>query len=261
MLNYFAKIIVFILFIIVIISCNATKRVSDGDYLLEKNNVIVNDKKTSKQEVISFLRQTPNKKVLGFPFSLHLYNLANPIYKTRFEEWLKEKPKKEKKLTKLFSEKQVKALGKSYRGFNSWFLRNGNPPVISDSIQIKKSVNSLFKYYLSKGFFDANVTFKEHIKNNKRSIVDYLIKTNEPYFIDSITTFIHSPILDSIYNSAKEKSFIVKGDQIDYTNFEKEENRIIDLFRNSGIYHFNRNTVRFWLDTLNTSNKLINYKY
>ena len=256
MLNYFAKIIVFILFIIVIISCNATKRVPDGNYLLEKNNVIVNDKKTSKQEVVSFIRQKPNKKVLGFPFSLHLYNWANPKYKIRFEEWLKEKPKKEKKLTKIFSEKQVKALGKSYRGFNSWFLRNGNPPVISDTIQIKKSVNSLYEYFLSKGFFDADVTFKEHKKNNKRAVVDYLITTNNPYFIDSISTVIHSPILDSIYNSTKKKSFVVKGDQIDYANFGKEESRLIELFRNSGIYHFNRSTVRFWLDTLNTSHEI-----
>ncbi len=253
MLNFFAKIIVFILFLIIIISCNATKRVPDGNYLLEKNIVIVNDKKTSRQEVLNFLRQKPNQKVIGFPFSLHIYNWANPKYETRFEQWLKEKPKKEKKLTKIFSEKQVKALSKSYKGFNSWFLRNGNPPVISDSIQIRKSVISLNKYYQSKGFFDANVTFKEHKKNNKRTVVDYLITTNDPYFMDSISTTIHSPILDSIYNSAKEKSFIVKGNQIDYKNFEKEENRLIKLYRNSGIYHFNRNTVRFWIDTLNTS--------
>ncbi len=255
MLNYFAKIIVFILFLIVLISCNATKRVSDGNYLLEKNNVIVNDKKTSKQEVISFLRQKPNKKVLGFPFSLHLYNWANPTYKTRFEEWLKEKPKKEKKLTNIFSEKQVKALGKSYRGINSWFLRNGNAPVISDSIQIKKSVNSLHKYYLSKGYFDAAVTFKEHQKNNKRTVVDYLITTNNPYFIDTVATSIYSPVLDSIYNSTKKKSFIVKGDHIDYNNFEKEENRIVALYRNSGVYHFGKNIIEYWIDTLSTSSQ------
>jgi len=252
LLNYFAKIIVFILFIIVIISCNATKRVPDGEYLLEKNNVIVNDKKTSKQEVLSFLRQKPNKKVLGFPFSLHLYNWGNPDFEARF----KSLPKKEKKLTSLFSGKQVEALERSYKGINGWFLKNGNPPVISDSIQIKKSANSLYEYYVSKGFFDASITFKEHQKNNKRTIVDYLITTNEPYSIDTIATSINSPILDSIYNSAKDKSLVVKGHQIDYANFEKEEKRLIELFRNSGVYHFNRNTVRFWLDTLNPSHSI-----
>ncbi|MCF6347492.1 MAG: outer membrane protein assembly factor [Flavobacteriaceae bacterium] len=248
MLNYFAKIIVFILFLI-IISCDATKRVPDGKYLLEKNKVIVNDKKTLKKEVISFLRQKPNQKVLGFPFSLHLYNLGNPDFKVRF----KKLPKKEKKLTNFFSEKQVNALAKSYTGINGWFLKNGNPPVISDSIQIKKSVNSLYKYYISKGFFDVNVTYKEHKKDNKRSIVDYLITTKDQYFIDTITASIHSPVLDSIYNSTKEKSFIIKGNSIDYKNFEKEENRLIELYRNSGIYHFGRNIAGFWIDSLSAS--------
>jgi len=236
-------------------SCNATKRVPDGKYLLEKNKVIVNDKKTTKPEVISFLRQKPNQKVIGFPFSLHLYNWANPKYKTRFEEILKENPKKEEKLTKIFSKKQVTALGRSYRGVNSWFLRNGNPPVISDSLQIKKSAKSLYKYYLSKGFFDVNVNFKEYKKENKRTTVEYLITTNEPYFIDSVATSIQSPILDSIYNSTIEKSFIVKGNQIDYQNFEKEENRLIELFRNSGIYHFGGNIAGFWIDSLSTSHQ------
>ena len=251
MLNYFAKIIVFILFLIIIISCDATKRVPNGKYLLEKNKVIVNDKKTSKQEVISFLRQKPNQKVLGFPFSLHLYNWGNPDFKVRF----KKLPEKEKKLTTLFSEKQVNALAKSYTGINGWFLRNGNPPVISDSIQIEKSVNSLYKYYISKGFFDANVIYKEHKKDNKRSIVDYLITTKDQYFIDTTTASIHSPVLDSIYNSTKEKSFIVKGNPIDYKNFEKEENRLVELYRNSGIYHFSRNIAEFWIDSLTTSHK------
>ncbi|HHC78954.1 MAG TPA: outer membrane protein assembly factor, partial [Flavobacteriia bacterium] len=239
MRNYFAKIIVFILFIIVLISCNATKRVPEGNYLLEKNNVIVNDKKSSKPEIISFLRQKPNAKILGFPFSLHLYNIGNPDFTVPF----KKNPKKEKKLKAVFSEKQVEALEKSYTGINAWFLRNGRPPVISDSIQIKKSVNSLFRYYLSKGFFDANVTYKEHKKKNKRIVVDYLIDTKEPYFIDSIATAIQSPILDSIYRASKEKSFIAKGDRIDYQNFEKEEDRLIKLFRNSGVYHFGNNII------------------
>lgn len=253
MLNYFAKIIVFIVFLIAIVSCDATKRVPEGEYLLEKNRVIVNDKKTSNQEISSFLRQKPNSKVLGIPFSLHLYNQANPNYETRFEEWLIENPKREKKLTKIFSKKQVMGMSRSYRGINSWFLRNGNAPVISDSLQINRSVNSLYKYFLSKGFFDSKVTFKEHKKDNKRSTVDYIIKTNEPYYIDTISTSIDSPILDSIYQVNIDKSLLVSGDKIDYENFENEESRLIALFRNSGVYHFSNNLIEYWIDSLSPS--------
>jgi len=239
----------------VIVSCDATKRVPDGKYLLEKNKLVVNDKKTSNLEIRSYLRQKPNQKVLGIPFSLHLYNRVPQNYETRFEKWLEENPKTKKNFTKVFSEKQVKGLGRSYRGINDWFLRNGNPPVISDTIQINKSIKSLHRYYLSKGFFDATVSFKEHKKKNGKSTVDYLITTKEPYYIDSIKTSIHSASLDSIYHANKDMSFLNSGNQINYTNFEKEEERLIALFRNSGVYHFRNNLIEFWIDSLTSSHK------
>jgi hypothetical protein len=255
--NYFSKIIVFFLFIIILIACDATKRVPEGKYLLEKNRIFLNDKKSTNQETLSFLRQTPNLKVLGVPFSLYLYNLANPNYQTHFEDWLKNHPKKEKKLTKKFSKKQVTALGRTYKGINSWFMRNGNPPVISDSVEIEKSVISLKKYFISKGYFDATVRFKERKKAKNKSVVDYFITTKEPYTIDSITKRISTPLLDSIYNNNKKNSFLVKGKQIEYQNLEKEEDRIVKLYRNSGVYHFGKNIVQFWIDTLNTTHKTV----
>jgi len=254
--NYFAKIIVFILFIIVIISCNATKRVPEGKYLLTKNNIIVNDKKTSDPEISSYLKQAPNTKVLGFPFSLHLYNMANTTNNNSFNNWLEKNPKKEKKLISVFSRKQVKALGKAYKGINSWFIKNGNSPVISDSIKVKKSVISLTKYMQSKGFFDAEVSFKQDKKSNKKTSIDYLIEKREPYFIDSVSVKIDSPVLDSLYKLHKEKSLVVGGNQIDYSDFEKEEARLITLFRNSGVYHFGKNNMRFWLDTIEKGHKI-----
>ena len=253
MLNYFAKIIVFTIFTVVILSCSATKRIPDDKYLLSKNTVIVDKKKTSNDEVLSYLRQTPNTKILGIPISLHIYNFAKPNYEIKFQEWLDKKPSRKQKLINVFSKKQVKAMEKAYNGVNSWFLKNGNAPVISDSTKIKKSVTSLTKYYQSKGYFDAEVRFSQVKKDNKKISVDYLVTKNNPYFIDSLTTEISSPVLDSLYNLHKEKSLVLIGDQIDYTKFEKEEERLINIFRNSGVYYFGKNNMEFWIDTLGLS--------
>ncbi len=254
--KYFAKITVFFLFIIVIISCNVTKRVPEGKHLLTKNTILVNDKKTSNPEIISYLKQTPNTKALGFPFSLHLYNTANKNYEKTFENWLNKKPKREEWLVKKISKKQVTALAKAYKGLNTWFLKNGNAPVISDSLKITKSVTSLTKYFQSKGYFNAEVSYNQDKKNNKKTTVEYLITKKEPYFIDSIFTDINSPVLDSLYKKHLSKTFIHPGDQIDYSNFEKEEKRLTTLFRNSGVYYFGRNNMEFWIDTLNSSHKI-----
>ncbi len=256
MYKYFAKIIVFFLFIIVIISCNITKRVPEGKHLLTKNTIIVDDKKTSNPEIISYLKQTPNTKVVGFPFSLYLYNIANLNYENIFENWLEKNPHKEEKLANLFSKKQVTALGKAYKGVNYWFLKNGNAPVISDSLKITKSVTSLTKYFQSKGYFNAEVSYKQNKKDNKRTTVEYLVSKKEPYFIDSISTEINSPVLDSLYKKYLSKTFIHSGNQINYSNFEKEEERLTKLFRNSGVYYFGKNNIEFWIDTLNSSHKI-----
>jgi len=254
--RFFAKITVFILLLIVIISCDATKRVPEGKYLLTKNNIIVDDKKTSNPEIISYLRQTPNTKVLGIPFSLHIYNFADHNYKNTFKNWLEKNPNKEKKLVNIFSIKQVKAIEKSYKGINSWIIKSGNPPIISDSLKINKSVLSLTKYFQSKGYFNSEVSFKQDKKNNKKTIVDYLVTKNKPYFIDSIATEINSPVLDSLYKRHLNKTYIHSGNQIDYSNFEKEEERLTNLFRNSGVYYFGKNNMEFWIDTLNSSQKI-----
>ncbi|RPD96724.1 hypothetical protein EGM88_10215 [Aureibaculum marinum] len=236
-----------------IISCSATKRVPQGEYLLAKNTIIVDNKKIGNPDIASYLRQTPNTKILGIPISLHIYNFAKPNYEIKFQEWLDKNPNRERKLVNVFSKKQVKAMEKAYNGINTWFLKNGNAPVISDSTKIKKSVISLTKYYQSKGYFDAEVTFKQIKKDNKKITVDYLVTKNNPYFIDSFSTEISSPVLDSLYNLHKDNSFVVVGDQIDYTKFENEEERLINIFRNSGVYDFGKNNMEFWIDTLGLS--------
>ncbi|MCK0130455.1 outer membrane protein assembly factor [Flavobacteriaceae bacterium F08102] len=251
--NYFAKILVFLICVTAIISCDATKRVPKGSYLLDKNQLIVNEQKSSDPEVLAYLRQKPNTKILGYPFSLHLYNLGNPNYDRNFEKWLNNNPKKKKRFVNFFSEKQVAAMGNTLSGLNEWFLKNGNAPVISDSLQIIRSVNSLTDYYRQKGYFDVEVSSETSKKKNKKIEVKYHITTFEPYFIDSLTTSISSPVLDSLYQLNKDKSLIIPGNKIDYQDFENEATRLEKLFRNSGVYNYRRDAIKFWIDSLTSS--------
>jgi len=251
--NYFAKILVFLICITAMISCDATKHVPEGSYLLDKNQLIVNENKLSDPEVISYLRQKPNTKILGFPFSLHLYNLGNPNYDQNFEKWLDKNPKKKQRFINFFSEKQVTAMGNSLNGLNDWFLKNGNEPVISDSLQIIRSVNSLIAYYRYKGYFDVEVQSETKKKKNQKIDVNYHITTFDPYFIDSISTAISSPVLDSLYQLNKEKSFIVSGKKFDIQDFENEATRLENLFRNSGVYNYRNQKDLFEIDSFSSS--------
>ena len=259
MYNIFTKIVLFILLVMLIVACDATKHVPDNDYLLEKNTIIVNNQKKSSQKLYSFLRQKPNQRILGVPISLHLYNLGNPD--TLSLRWPSNKPKFKKWATKKFSQKQFKALEKSSRGFNKWFLKSGNAPVISDLEKIKKSAENLENYYFSEGYWDAIASFKENKKNNKRTSVEYSVTTKNPYFIDTVTTKISSPVLDSLYRAASSSSFIKKGDLFKFQNFEREQDRLVNLFRNSGIYHFRDDLMEFNIDTTNMASHKQNVEH
>lgn len=248
--------IVLILIIALITSCNAVKRVGENDYLLNKNTIYVNDKKTKNQELYSYLVQRPNQKTLTLPFALYIYNWSNPDFEKTFDEWTLNNPKKSNFFDKYFSNKQTKAVFNFNRGFNNWLRKNGDPPIILNDKKTEKSLNSLKKYFRNKGFWDVEVEHYQNKNNNKRATIDYLIKTDQPYFLDSIKTKISSNALDSIYRKHKKKTYIKEGEQYNFANFILEQKRLTHLYRNSGIYRFNKNYIKYDADSSKTHHKI-----
>jgi hypothetical protein len=70
------------------VSCNAVKHLNDGEYLLIKNNIEVDNEPIKDEKVYSQLKQKPNPKALGIPFGLHIYNLADQRPDSTFQKWL-----------------------------------------------------------------------------------------------------------------------------------------------------------------------------
>ena len=246
--NTFTKIILIIVSITYITSCNSVKRLSDEEYLLQKNTIYVNQKKSKKIELERFLRQKPNQKVLGMPFALHVYNWSNPNFEKTYEEWIINHSNTNNFVSSVFSKKQVKTIYKFNNNWNNYIKKSGEEPVIVNSKKTKKSVKTLKEYYKNRGFFDVKVSSKEHIIGEKLKSIDYVITTNNAYYLDSIQTKISSPILNQIYKSNAEKSFIKNGQQFDRSNFEKEQIRLTQLYRNSGIYHFGKDYIKYDMD-------------
>ena len=85
---------------------------------------------------------------------------------------------------------------------------------------------------------------------DKEIAVDYKITTNNQYYIDSVSTEIESTVLDSIYQLQRQNAIIKKVNPFVFDDFEQEENRLVTLFRNSGIYHFKKNSMGFYTDSV-----------
>lgn len=81
--------------------CSSTKHVPKGQYLVDDVDIkIVDNSEVQESELVNYLRQTPNHKVLGFmKLQLATYNMSG----TDTTKW-----------------------------FNRWVRRLGQPPVIYD---------------------------------------------------------------------------------------------------------------------------------
>ncbi len=254
------KISLFIVLISLFFSCNAVKRVPDGKFLLTENTIFVDSIETKDAGVYSQLAQKPNTSIplIGVPLGLHIYNLADPQPDSTFYRWLHKNPKREERLIRLLSKKQVDQLDSSYVGINKWLQKSGDAPVVIDDKKIEKSMVRLKRWYASYGYFNDEVDYKiePSEKKNKRAAITYFVKRHKPYFVgDSIIEKISSPVVDSMFQITKASSFIVPGKQYAANDFVNERDRLTIQFRNSGLYHFNQEYVGFEADTVNTDHK------
>ncbi len=232
-------------------SCNAVKYVPENEHLLIKNNIIVNNKKTFDNEISDYIIQRPNQLVLGAPFPLYFYNIGNKNFETNFETWKKNHPGWYKFTKGVFSEKQARGVRDFKFKMHQWWLKNGEAPVILNPKKTKESVENLKLHYFQEGFFNAKVTTKNTFIKNKKTIVQYNIETGKPYILDSLSSSIESTVLDSIYKTHSNETLIKKGEQFKFSTFIDEQNRISKLFRNSGIYRFNKNAILIDVDSSN----------
>lgn len=251
------KILFFILIGLLLFSCNTTKRVPDGEKLLVKNGIRVDDEKEKSDEVFNQLYQKQNSSILGYKLRLNIYNLAkqktDSIYKAKFIN----NPDKYYRKAKWLSRKQVKRLGESfwYAGVHNFLMKTGEAPVIIDTASTKKSSRRLRLYYSNIGYFDVKTKFTMDSIAAKKAKINYTVTKGKPYIIDSIATIITTKVLDSIYNERKKNSFIKVGDQFNRSNFEEERNRITEDFRNNGAFKFQQNYINFEIDTINRAHK------
>ena len=253
----FAKIL-FISIFIFLYSCNSVKRVPKDQFLLTKNTIYVDSVKTGSVKLYNQLYQKPNAKLplVNIPLRLHIYNLASVDKDSSYQAWLHKKPNRKRNMARLLSQKQVDRLGSDLVAINSWIRKTGEAPSIFDDIKTKKSANKLKAYYWNQGWFNASVDYTIEKKKKKKAKVKYYLKSKQPYIFGTLKTEIESSVADSIYQLHKENSLIKQGQQFKTETIEKERDRLTKIFRNSGLFHFEKEYITFDADTVNTNYKV-----
>jgi len=242
-----------LLLVSAITSCNALKRVGEDELLLTKNNIYADGEKVINEDIQSLIVQKPNSTLLGYPLRLNLYNLAKVNPDSSYQAWLQKKDKREERLTRLLSKKQVERLGESFivNGASEWLKKIGEAPAVIDSAKTEKSIQRLRAYYVDRGYFNNTASYEidSSAKRNKRAAINYNLNLGKPFVLDSVSHDSESPAIDSLYQLAATDSYIKSGKQFDFNDFSNEQKRLTNLFRNSGVYNFQESSIKFYNDT------------
>ncbi|MGB1313240.1 BamA/TamA family outer membrane protein [Bizionia paragorgiae] len=258
MKNQRSKVLLIILTLGLLTACNSVKRVAENEHLLTEASLIVNDKKEKKEAITNLIYQKPNSKLplINAPLRLHIYNFARPNIDSIIEAKQNKQMQGKRRWERFLSKKQLNRYYQSRINFNKWIKRTGEAPVVINDTLNKKSVKRLESYYWNNGWFDIEADYNTEKLENKRGKVTYTIKTGKPYQIDSLTTKIQSPVVDSLYNLTKDKSLIQPNTQYKTETVLQEKDRLTEVMRNNGVFHFSQDYFYFEMDTIGKTKKV-----
>lgn len=247
-LKHYGKISTLLFCFALAVGCSPVRRLKNGDYLLTKNKVLGNNSEISSTELLTYVKQKPNRKVLGiWRFHLQMYNLPNP---ERFIPRYEARIEKRRALNQDRLAKNKKPKKDNPFSLAKWARSIGEFPVLIDSIQTHRSAKQLEQYLSNHGYFHAKV--KDSIvysPNHKRAEVFYIVSAGEPYRYKSISYEIEDRILYELYMQSWGLSVLRKGNAFNADLLEAERDRIQSLFRNEGFFAFVKNEISFVADT------------
>lgn len=201
--------------VLCLMSCNTTKFVPQGEYLLNKANIKVEDtKEVAISDLKNYLQQKQNTEILGFwKLQLGIYNTA--------------------------SLDTAKWTSKNAR-------RIGEAPVIYAPELTDRSMVQLKKAMQNKGYFTAQVDTTMTVKDRKVNIT-YHVTAGEPYIIRRYRVGFEHEELKQI--AQDQRRLISEGMQFDVDMLNQERQRIARAMRRNGCYYFDEDMIQFIADT------------
>ncbi|QCE40630.1 BamA/TamA family outer membrane protein [Psychroserpens sp. NJDZ02] len=260
MKNLQFKIVVLLVLTLLINGCDTVKRVADNQQLLTKNTLTINNQKVTNDTISNLLYQKPNTTIplpfTSIPLRLYFYNTARPNIDSILNAKYYSQPEKMKQKSRFLSRKQLIKRLESKASFNNWIKRTGEAPVIVDTVLANKSITRIQNYYKANGWFNAKAEYKINKEDYKKASIDYNITTGHAYKLDTVNSKIGSPEVEKIYNQYKDQSLLKSGEQYRISKVYSEEDRIVDLMRDNGVYHFSQDYVSFEGDSILGNHKI-----
>jgi len=184
-----------------------------------------NVKQISEDDLLGYIKQKPNRKILGvFRFHLSVYNFANAG-----------KPRKWKK-----------RIGEIV----------GEEPVIFDPYLSQRSCEQMNRFLINKGYPKSEVHF-DTIPGKKKIKVIYRINEGNPLKIEKVNYEINDEIIASYILNDTVNSLLKKDAVMDIEKIQSERLRITNMLKDKGYFFFTKEDIIYNADTTVIKDKAV----
>lgn len=191
-------------------SCNSTKFLKQGEYLLDKNAVVIKQKMDGRSdlayELSTFYRQRANGNFFFiFPREYAYLNNSAPEDSTGWNRFKRE--------------------------------TIGEPPTIYSDSLTTLTAYDMQAYLQYKGWLQAQV-IPQRDPRKKKMRVSYYALPGQRYYIDSVNYYSPDPKVDELLQASKDDARFKSGMPLDLSRYSSEKARITSLMRNEGYAEF-----------------------
>ena len=198
-------------------ACSSTKFIPEGKYLIDKVEVVSDDKDFDVSKIEPYIRQKGNSKWFSlFKIPLRTYSLA----------------------------------GKDSTKWINRTLKNiGEAPMVYDTLQSSISVSDLTNAMRNIGYMNATVGVKTKI-DGKKVNVKYVLHPGKPYLLGDIDYKVDDSNIAGLINGTLSESKLHKGMMFNVNSLDEERKRITKILQNNGYYLFHKDYINFIADSL-----------
>lgn len=256
-------IVAFVAAAVALTGCDPTKRIPEGSHLLKHNKVRTTGKSVPTEELLAIVKQKPNKRILGVPFYLGLYNLGDP-QAAQQRRLLKDSLCMEKNVERVARGRAARRCDRSTRE------RNGEPPVVLDTMLTARSSEQIRLYMHKEGWFQATV--EDTMYHHRRTLmarvlprlywekrgkpytrpkveVGYSVTPGPMYRLRNTTVEVDDPTIRGYVAEAWAASLLKPGMRYDSDVLDAERTRITAQLNEQGYLYFHKDLILFLADT------------
>lgn len=229
-----------------VFSCNSTKYVKKGDYLLDSYTIeLDNTKQVNIDDLHLFVKQKPNTKFFEvYPFYLNVfYNMIDPKKEAEREK------RRAKKEAEMNHKRDLKGKPPRSKFFVTRWIRDiGEAPVIYDGNLTVGTKKEFKKYLVNRGFYYSKIN-DTVIYKDKKAKLTYTVKTGKPYIIKNVDYKFPNAEIANLMTKKIPDLPLKEGRFFDIDSMQSQRMYMSEYLKNNGYYFFQKEYIYFEADT------------